>query len=133
MLLTDTFSPIISNLEAVNEATFHLAPNEGDGLGDYDPTGPDGALLIGETVTSSGSGEVGSMFWGGYAGTGTFTIQANASQVGSLSFNSGIETASTPVLANGSITVTYEFIPEPSVALLAGIAGLGMAFRRRRG
>ena len=79
----------------------------------------------------SGSGSVGSLFWGGYVGAGTFTVNALSSQFGSLSYNSGIETATTPVLANGTVTVTY-VVPEPSSAALAGLAVLGLCLRRRR-
>ena len=71
-LLTSSFQPIVSNASATNSGTFNLAPNQGDGLGDYDGSGPDGAILAGQTVTKSDSGLVGSMFYGSYAGAEHF-------------------------------------------------------------
>ncbi|MBC7981378.1 MAG: choice-of-anchor E domain-containing protein [Armatimonadetes bacterium] len=131
-LLNSSFNPIINDVSSVNSQTFNLAANVGDGLNDYDPTGPDGGALNGTTQTSSGGDDVNSMFFSQYVGPGTYTITAKSSQIGSLSFNSGIETATTPVTANGTITVIYTVVPEPSTAILSGLAVLGLATRRRR-
>ena len=126
------FNLIIDDVAALNSGTFDLAPNQGDGLGDYDPTGPDGAVLVGTPQNNNGGSDVNSMFLGDYAGGGNFTINAKAEQFGSLTFNSGIETATTPVTAKGFVTVTYTVVPEPSAAALTGLAVIGLAFRRRR-
>ncbi len=131
-LLNGSFQPIINDVAVINSGTFDLAPNQGDGLNDYDSSGPDGAILVGVTKTNTGSGNVNTSFYGQYAGGGTFTVNAKSSQVGSLSFNSGIETATTPVTANGTITITYTVVPEPSSTALLGLGALGLAFRRRR-
>lgn len=130
-LLDDSFNPIISGVSVFNSGTFNLAPNEGDGLNDFDPSGPDGASLVGTTQNTTGGGDVNSMFLAQFVGSGTYTINANANQIGSLSFNSGIETATTPVSAFGTITVTYT-VPEPSSTMLIGLTAAGLAFRRRR-
>jgi hypothetical protein len=130
-LLDDSFNSIISGVSVINSGTYNLGANEGDGLNDYDPTGPDGAILIGATQNSTGGADVNSLFLSQFVGSGTFTINANANQIGSLSFNSGIETATTPVSAFGSITITYT-VPEPSSTMLLGLAAAGLAFRRRR-
>jgi hypothetical protein len=131
-LLDSSFNPIISGVSVVNTGTYNLAPNEGDGLNDYDPSAPDGALLIGATLDATGGADVNSLFLSQYVGSGTYTINANTNQIGRLSFNSGIETATTPVFASGSITVTYTTVPEPSTTMLFGLAAAGLAFRRRR-
>jgi len=131
-LLNGSFQPVISNAKSTNSGTFNLAANQGDGPSDFSPDGPDGAQLSGTVVTTTGSGNIGSVLFGQYAGGGTFTINATASQLASLSFNSGIETATTPQNASGFVTVRYEVIPEPSSALLIGLGVLGLAFRRRR-
>lgn len=131
-ILNASFQPILGGLSALNTGTFNLAPNQGDGLNDFDGTGPDGATLVGTTQSSSGSGNVNSIFYSQYAGGGTFNVIAKAKQIGSLSFNSGIETATTPVSALGSVTITYTVIPEPSSLALVGLGTLGLALRRRR-
>ena len=63
--------------------------------------------------------------------TQTRTFSGLPDQVGSLSYNSGLETATTPVNVDGFITVTYT-VPEPSSSALLGLAAIGLAFRRRR-
>lgn len=131
ILLNASFNPIFSGASAINTQTFVLGANTGDGLNDYDPTGPDGGKLVGAPQSSTGGDSVNPAFWGGYTGAGTFNISANASQIGSLSYNSGIETATTPVTAGGTITVTY-VVPEPSSVALSALAVIGFAFRRRR-
>jgi len=130
-LRDNTFNLIIDDASALNTGTYNLAPNQGDGLGDYDPTGPDGAVLIGTAQTKAGNGNVAAMFLNDFVGTGTFTVSAIAKQVASLTSNSGVETATTPVSANGTITITYT-IPEPSSALLIALGGFAFALRRRR-
>jgi hypothetical protein len=130
-MLNNAFTAIINDVEATNQATYDLDFNVGDGLGDYDSSGPDGAVLVGSTVTSTDGDDVNPLFWSQYAGGGTFTVNVKATQLGSLSYNSGIETATTPVVASGSITVSY-LVPEASSAALLGLSALGLAFRRRR-
>jgi hypothetical protein len=130
-LLDSSFNAIIDDVSVVNSGTFNLAGNVGDTLNDYDPSGPDGAILVGTTKTKTGGANVNSLFLSQFVGPGTFAINAKANQIGSLSFNSGIETATTPVTAFGTITVTYT-IPEPSSTMLVGLAAAGFAFRRRR-
>jgi len=130
-LLNATFQPVIIGASATNSAVFNLAANQGDGLGDFSPIGPDGASLVGTTQTSSGTGNVNSMFFSQFAGGGTFVVNAVGSQIGNLSFNSGIETATTPVNSLGSLTIRYT-VPEPSSAALLGLGTLALAIRRRR-
>lgn len=130
-LLDNSFNQIIDGASATTDGTFNLAANEGDGTGDYDSSGPDGAILVGNNQTTVGDGDVGSIFFSDYVGSGTFTINAIANQIASLSSSSGIETANSPVSAQGFITVTYTVIPEPSSTALLCFGALGLAFRRR--
>jgi len=125
-LRDNTFNLIVDDVAALNTGTFNLAPNFGDGLNDFDPTGPDGTVLVGAPKMKAGNGDVNAMFISGYVGPGTFTVNAIAKQVASLTSSSGVETATTPVSANGTITITYTVIPEPRSTAL-----VGLAFRRR--
>jgi hypothetical protein len=132
ILADNAFQQIIQGASAVNSQLFILGPDNGDGVNNYDSSGPDGGILVGTTKTETGNGDVNSLGYGGYIGAGQFTINALTNQVGYLSYNSGIETATTPVNVSGSITVTYEAVPETSSAALLGLAAIGLAFRRRR-
>ena len=132
VLADNAFQQIIQGASAVNSQLFILGPDNGDGVNNYDASGPDGGILVGTTKTETGSGDVNSLGYAGYIGSGQFTIDAFTNQVGSLSYNSGIETATTPVMVNGSITVAYTVVPEPSSTALVGLAAIGLAFRRRR-
>jgi hypothetical protein len=131
-LLDASFNQIINGVAVTNSATFNLAANVGDGLNDYDSSGPDGAILVGTTKNTTGGADVNALFRNEFVGPGQFTITAIAKQIGSLSYNSGIETATTPVNAFGTITVTYKVIPEPGSTMLLGLSAIGLALRRRR-
>lgn len=83
-------------------------------------------MLIGETVTEAGGGFVGSSYFSQYAGGGTFTVDAISQQVATTGSVSGVEVATTPVFANGSISVIYT-VPEPSSSALLGLAATARA------
>lgn len=132
ILVDNAFQPILQGVSATNSQLFLLDADNGDGVNNYDSSGPDGGILVGTTKTVTGNGNVNSLGYGGYLGAGQFTINALTNQVGSLSYNSGIETATTPVNVSGFIAVTYSVVPEPSSTALLGLAAIGLAFRRRR-
>ena len=88
--LQHIFSDVVSN----TNARFALAANDGDSLGDYDPSGPDGITILGEQVTTTGSGFVNSAFLSQYAGLGTFALEVDGNSVIDVS-GGGIEFAST--------------------------------------
>ncbi|MFD2255489.1 PEP-CTERM sorting domain-containing protein [Luteolibacter algae] len=132
-LLDSGYNSIIDEVRAVNVASFSgLTGNDGDASDQYDAGGTDWAELVGAEITKSGSGDISSTFFSQYVGNNTFTITANSSQIGSLSYNSGISTTTTPVNAKGYITVTYEIVPEPSTTALSGLAAMALILRRRR-
>ncbi|MDA7876586.1 choice-of-anchor E domain-containing protein [Akkermansiaceae bacterium] len=89
--LQHIFSDVVSN----TNARFALAANDGDSLGDYDPSGPDGTTILGEQVTTTGSGFVNSAFLSQYAGLGTFALEVDGNSVIDVSGGGGIEFAST--------------------------------------
>ena len=131
-LLDPSFNPLFSDVQSATTGSFDLAANVGDGIGDYDPTGPDGATLAGQLVTSTGSGSVNSAFWSQYLGTGSIALDIQADTLSSIGSVGGVEIASTPGTANGTITLKVTVVPEPSssVLLLGGL--LGLVTRRRR-
>lgn len=86
----------------------------------------------------SDSGEINSAFGGIslYQGTETFTITPVASQGFSLGGDSGASFSGTPASATGTVSIEYEFkpnpIPEPPSAILTGLAlGLLIILRKR--
>lgn len=130
-LLDCAFQPVVANVMAETIQSFDLAPNIGDGANDFDPSPPDGAQLNGGAATDSDNGFVCNTFWGGYVGPGTFDIDANIDQFFDYGAVSGVEIGYTPVTADGTVTVVYNFVPEPATIGLLVIGGLAMLRRRR--
>lgn len=74
---------------------------------------------------------IGSQFWSAYTGSGNVTFSARDVQTVTVSGESFIQNSSN-TKATTQFAVVYTFsIPEPSTALLGGLAGL-LLFRRRR-
>ncbi len=131
-LLDTAFQPIFSNLSVTNSADLNLAPNSGDGALDFDPTPPDGTAVVGQSISGSGSQDVNALFYSQFAGGGTFDLAIDVSQVVDFGQSNGVEFAFAPVQAGGSVTITINLVPEPSVGLLSMIGIWLLAMRRRR-
>lgn len=134
-MLDSGFNPVVGIAAAGYSSAFSLAANVGDGSGDYSPLGPDGMVYVGGPQTSVKSGFIDSSFFSQYKGVGTYNVTVDATQWANYSGASGIEVAITPVTANGSLEIIYDYtcVPEPAsiLSLLGGIGMLGL-FRRRR-
>lgn len=131
VILKDSSSQDIpAQAAAYHSGAFNLAANVGDGVGDYDPTGPDGMFYNGGIENSITSGSIGNAFWSsgtkGFMGTGTYNIDfsvARRAQCSSL----GIEYQSSPPPSTfGFVTVlyTYDVVPEPATICLLAFGGL---------
>ena len=117
---------------ALSSADLNLAPNSGDGALDFDPTPPDGTAVVGQSISGSGSQDVNALFYSQFAGGGTFDLAIDVSQVVDFGQSNGVEFAFAPVQAGGSVTITINLVPEPSVGLLSMIGIWLLAMRRRR-
>lgn len=87
-------------------------------------------LTSGQTFDAV-SQSIGSGFFATYIGaTGTVDFEARAPQtVATAGTNYTVENNTTTPLVFG---VTYSYIPEPSTAMLVGLASMGLLLRRRR-
>jgi hypothetical protein len=117
------------SLTAVSFYAAAVGSDDGDGAG-FQASGPDydGILFADSTVSSSG--EVGSAFLSSYTGTDTFTLTATGTQGVDVSSISGVAGSFSPAGAEGFVTITYNYVPEPDVTLLGGI-GVFLLLRRR--
>jgi len=131
--IDDAFQPVVGNLEATTSALgVALAGNVGDVANDFDPSGPDGFQLNGGNANDNDSGMINSGLIGAYVGAGTFDVLVDANNFLSVSGLSGVEQASTPAMANGSVTITYTYnIPEPASLSLLGLGAVALLRRRR--
>jgi hypothetical protein len=134
-LLNSLAQPVTGTASALHTSTFSLGANVGDGLGDYDPTPPDGMEYLGQTENDSKSGFIGPIFYNmgakGFVGTGQYVITVDANQWSDYGSVGGIEYAVTPVGAGGTVTVIYNWTPEPATIGLLALGAL-FGFRRRR-
>lgn len=130
-LLDTSFGAIGSNVSAVSSYFATVGANDGDGAGyQFGTTDHDGTEFT-TPVSASDDGNVNSIFWNQYVGSGTFTINVAGIQSLNTSAISGVAGTFTPASAVGSVTVIYT-VPEPSSAMLVGLASLGLMIRRRR-
>jgi len=123
--------PVIDNFGVFCSQSFSLAANQDDGINDFDSTSPDGLLYSGIAESGSASGFVNTSDFSDYTGTGTFDINLIVMQWQYYGNVSGIEWATNPVSTNGSIAVTYNYVPEPATLGLLSLGGLILRKRRK--
>ena len=112
-LIDAGFNPVVTDLGAYHTGTFNLDGNVGDGVGDFDPSAPDGIEIdfVSGVETISDAGLIAETAWGGgdvgYLGSGTFDILVDVSQFVNTGSVGGIEYAVTPGPGFGDLQVTY--------------------------
>ncbi len=81
----------------------------------------------------TGAGYVNSNFWSDFIGGGTFDITAEIAQVANYGGIGGIAVSILPMSADGEVSVTYNYVPEPASMLLLSIgAPLLLRIRRKK-
>jgi hypothetical protein len=127
-------NPFLTN-QVFCSQPFSLGSNVGDGIGDYDPSEPDGGQYNGGNEKGTISDSVNSMFWNDYIGTGTYNITASIASLLDYGGFDGLECSiSSPVSTSGYVEVTYEYnvIPEPATIATLSFGLLWMGRRRRK-
>ena len=101
---------------------------------DPDFAGPDSFSVTGGTGTDSATATLtNSADFDPYKGTGTFNINISSIIETYLSTSGGSGLIDpTPGQTEGTVTVMYEYVPEPATLAILGIGGLGVLSRRRR-
>ncbi|MCX6034052.1 MAG: choice-of-anchor E domain-containing protein [Chloroflexi bacterium] len=113
---------------------FNLAGTTGDPcgftathLGDYAHWQPG-------TLTSGDSGDIFSAVWGGYQGTGYFTVTVNSTYLTSATFvgNDGFFQGNTPNgELYGKVIYTYDPVPEPATITLLCVGAFALLRRKK--
>lgn len=131
-LLNVLSQPVTAEVKAIHSDPFNLLANVGDVINDYDPTAPDGMQYDGGTENDGDSGFIDTALHGQYTGTGTYDIDVDLTQWLDYGSIGGIEVAFTPVNATGTVTVIYNYVPEPATVCLLALGGLAVIRRKRR-
>ena len=124
------------DLDALDTTTVSLGATTGDLTNQFDVTNAaDYYSYAGPTTTASTSDSVGSSYWSGFSGSGTYALRMNAQSLSGISAVSGVQYAVVAPTVSGSVTVSYSYIaaiPEPSTSLLGLIPATLLVVRRRR-
>jgi hypothetical protein len=132
-LINGFFQPIGSGANALSASSispFAIGGDDGDGA-NFQPGGSDYFNFGNINATAMAMDTVNPAVWAAYVGAGTFNIDVNALQVFNYGAFGGIAFAGSPVLAQGSVTIEYTFVPAPASAGLLALGGLVAARRRR--
>jgi hypothetical protein len=137
-LVDNSFQAILSGTDmAINESqVFSLDATSGDTVGQFNVTGAgDYDSWTPGDLEGIGDGNVGSVAFGSYTGTGTFSTYINSTYTTSATFDGsdGYFQGNTPSgTFIGEVLYTYEPIPEPATASMLGALVLVAAWIRRR-
>jgi len=136
-LIDNTFQPIFgaNDLKATGGTSLNLGGDDGDqdvgGTPNFSWVGDDFGEYIGGTEQVTHGGFVDSSVHGQYTGLGTYTITLDADQVASYGSLGGVQALIDPLDTCGTVTVTYNYIPEPATLSLLALGGVALLRRRR--
>jgi hypothetical protein len=115
---------------------FNLSATTGDAVGFTATNLGDYADWQPGTLTAGDSGNIFNGVWGGYQGTGNFTITVNSAYLAGATFNGNdgyFQGNTTNGTLYGKVVYTYAAVPEPSTLVLLALGTVGLAvFARRR-
>ncbi len=135
-LIDAMFQPIFQpgDVKATGGTTLNLTADDDDlevgGTPNFSMMGTDYGFYLGGSVWDSDSGIVNSLVYGSYIGTGTFTITVEGTQVANYGSLGGVQAQIDPLDTTGTVTVIYNYIPEPATLGLLLLGGLLTARRR---
>jgi hypothetical protein len=129
-LLDSLFQPVTGTASAATGSMFNLGGDNGDGAFNVDCNPLDGAIHLGGMASDANAGFIHPLFHPQYVGAGTFNVDLNALQILDFGSVGGVEGSFSPVMADGEVKVTYEYVPEPAAF---GVLALGWLLIRRKG
>lgn len=133
--LLDASSAIIgANMNASSSSEqIYLAPSSNDDMQTFTTSqNNDFYTWEPDDVSFKDNWDLNSLYYSDIVGTGTYNINFEAIQNLSVTGFGGISQAFTPSDVNGTLSVTYNYIPEPTSAALIGVVGLAALLIRRR-
>ncbi len=123
------------SVTATNTLNTSIGATTGDDVNTFNNTGlADYVRFDPADTTVSDSGVIHSADQSGYIASGSstnFGLTFSGDQFTNASGVGGLQQLILVSDVSGTVTVTYDFVPEPSTALLGGV-GLLLMFRRRR-
>jgi hypothetical protein len=130
-LLTPSFTTFYAALVSTSSKQMLLDADDGDSTV-FSTSGSDYDSMVTAYTSTDANTYIASAVFAQYTGTGTYTITYGVNQYMNIGAFSGVQFQGDPTTADGSITVAYNYIPEPATAsMMAVIAGLGFLIRRR--
>jgi hypothetical protein len=141
-LLQNTPGPLLIpsvSLDVLNLKTFDdpcLAPDNGDGVGVFDSSGPDGAQFFGDPCKADTITKVMAPYNPvvlSFIGTGMFDLDVKTTSIADMINGGGVSGQYAPVTVDGVVEIVYKYhcVPEPATVGLLCL-GAGALLRRRR-